>query len=455
VGKTTLINHFIKQSRKKVVFYNGDNLSVQRQFSVSDVNNLAPLVAGYDILVIDEAQNIENIGQSLKILNDQQPKLAIVATGSAAFELRGQVGEPLVGRKTTIFLYPLSVAEILASRTDKPGQIVWQELQEQLLIYGMYPNSFLAKNNKERGEFLLELVDSLLLKDILKFQEVKGSQALLKLLRLLAFQIGSEVSMEELGNNLGISKNTVVRYVDLLVKSYVIFPLSGFSRNLRSEINKMSKYYFYDVGVRNALINNFNTLQMRDDGGKLWENWALVERMKKQLYQQKQVNSYFWRTWSGQEIDLVEEQNGRLAAWEFKISAKNVSCPKEFKNNYPDSSFQVVSRENLLAAVMPVRIESLSANRDANSYRVYFYNQAGSQQSVVMHFSGSLLATWENKQVDFGQLRDDVAERLARVRGKEGAGNEEFEFTTYDAEDPASFLQSLEDFPENFVMKNN
>ena len=349
VGKTTLLQEFQKTSPKKIITYNGDNLSAQNNFSIPDISNLAPLVAGFDILIVDEAQNIPNFGQSLKILNDQMPDLTVIATGSSSFQLHGQVGEPLVGRKNTIYLYPLSLNEIILHQGEKPPLLLWQETKEQLLIYGTYPNSVLAASNHERQKFLLEMVDSLLLKDILKFQEVKGSAVVLKLLRLLAFQIGNEVSLEELGKNIGISRNTVARYLDLLEKAYVIFRLGGFSRNLRSEITKMSKYYFYDIGIRNALINNFNILDMRDDTGKLWENFALMERVKHQSYHSLFVNNFFWRTWSQNEIDLIEEQNGKLHAFEFKYSSvKHVSPPKEFIKNYKNSSFQVVSPDNIL-----------------------------------------------------------------------------------------------------------
>ena len=347
--EATLLQEFQKTSPKKIISYIGDNLSTQNNFSIPDISNLAPLVAGFDTLIIDEAQNIPRLGQSLKILNDQMPDLTVIATGSSSFQLHGQVGEPLVGRKNTVFLYPLSLKEIILHQTEKPSFPLWQEMKEQLLIYGTYPNSVLATNNHERQKFLLEMVDSLLLKDILKFQEIKGSDVILKLLRLLAFQIGSEVSLEGMGKNIGISKNTVARYLDLLEKAYIIFRLSGFSRNLRSEITKMSKYYFYDIGIRNAIINNFNSLEMRDDVGKLWENFALMERIKHQSYHSLFVNNYFWRTWSQSEIDLIEEQDGKLSAFEFKFSSvRHTSPPKEFSNNYKDSSFQVVSPDNIL-----------------------------------------------------------------------------------------------------------
>ncbi|MDR3125615.1 MAG: ATP-binding protein [Candidatus Nomurabacteria bacterium] len=350
-GKTTLLDKYVLENgdQKKVVKYNGDNLSVQNNFSVNDITKLGKLVDGFDVLAIDEAQNIDNIGMSLKILNDERKDLSVIVSGSSSFVLKGQVGEPLVGRKTTVFLYPLTVGEIVNYHTDKPDKIVWESLREQLMIYGFYPDSILADNDQARADFLLELVDSLLLKDILAFQDVKGSDILLKLLRLLAFQIGGEVSMEELGNTLGVSKNTAARYLDLLEQAFIVFRLDGFSRNLRSEINKKSKYYFYDIGVRNAIINNFNNLEMRDDAGQLWENLVIVERKKYLDYNRQHKNLYFWRTYEKSELDLVEEQNGKLTTFEMKWNPKKTSkLPAQWIEEYGKTNFATIHRDNLL-----------------------------------------------------------------------------------------------------------
>lgn len=350
-GKTTLIEKYILEEKdsKKIIKFNGDNLSVQNNFSINDIANLSKYTDGFDVLIIDEAQNIKNIGKSLKILNDERKELAVIVSGSSSFELKGQIGEPLVGRKATLLLYPLSVGEVVNSpeiasaRGNLPAALIWEQMLEQFMIYGFYPDSVMADNDAARGQFLLELVDSLLLKDILTFQEVKGSDLLLKLLRLLAFQIGSEVSMEELGNTLGISKNTVVRYLDLLEQAFVIFRLDGFSRNLRSEINKKSKYYFYDIGIRNAVINNFNSLDMRDDAGKLWENLVVVERKKVLDYATDRRNLYFWRTWERQELDLVEEKDGKLLAYEIKWNTKKtVGLPSQWVAEYGNTPFSVI-----------------------------------------------------------------------------------------------------------------
>ena len=342
VGKTTLVDNFLTQSGEKYIKYDGTDMKVQEIFSYANIDHLSGYLDGYDILAIDEAQNIKNIGQTLKLIVDSRPNLKVIATGSSSFDLMGQVGEPLVGRKISCFLFPISVAEYIVD-----NKLKYEQKLPSMLIYGMYPNVLTSQNNTDKTEFLNELVNSLLLKDILTFQEVKGSDILFRLLQLLAFQLGSEVSMEELGNKLSISKNTVVRYLDLLEKAYVIFRLSGFSRNLRSEIDKKAKYYFYDNGVRNALISNFNPLASRDDVGKLWENFAIVERMKMRKYRKISANQYFWRTWSQKEIDLIEERDGQLFAYEFKY-ADTAKAPTEFTETYPNSKFEAINKDNFL-----------------------------------------------------------------------------------------------------------
>jgi predicted AAA+ superfamily ATPase len=282
VGKTTLVSEFLRTSNKKYISFDGGNFDTINIFSKNSLSTMRAAIAGFDVVFIDEAQEIPTIGKSLKLINDHFPNVAVIASGSSSFELNNQVGEPLVGRSNSKFLYPFSIKEILDYYTNTSNFVKWNELKDNLLVYGMYPESVLAENNQQRQEYLKELINNLLLKDILKYQEVKGSQFLYNLLILLAYQIGKEVSIEELGKNLGISKNTVNRYLDLLEKAYIIFPLTGFSRNLRSEITKMNKYYFYDVGIRNALINNFNPIDFRIDKGDIWENFVVVERMKHQ-----------------------------------------------------------------------------------------------------------------------------------------------------------------------------
>jgi len=352
-GKTTLLKSFLEASDKRTVLYDGNNLSAQQLFSTHEYSHLQQAFAGYDVLAIDEAQNIPGIGMSLKIINDQAPALIVIATGSSSFDLLGQVGEPLVGRKRTVVLYPFALWELLDDDTTQPSDRFWKMRYPDLLRYGMYPDSVCAGNDEQRQEFLYELVDSLLLRDILMYQEVKGAKFLIDLLSLLAYQIGSEVSLTELGSSLGIRKETVARYLDLLEKSFIIFRLGGLSRNMRSEVTRKPKYYFYDVGVRNAIISNFNRLDRRNDGGALWENFALVERMKMRAYRPLHANQFFWRTWEKSEIDLVEERDGSYYAYEMKMNPSHqATIPAQWLKSYgEEASYEVVTPETLPAFV--------------------------------------------------------------------------------------------------------
>jgi len=346
-GKTTLLNKFISEDKEPLVFYNGDNLDTQKKLSYHDINHLRPLVGTAGILAIDEAQMIPNIGKSLKIINDQMPNVSVVVTGSASFELAGQIGEPLVGRKITKYLYPISIQEII-SNTAVP-QIKFEEILPQLLVFGMYPNAITAPTDQDRKIFLLDLVNSLLLKDILIYQQVKGADFLMRLLNLLAYQIGGEVSLSEISNSLDIDRKTVERYIDLLEKSFIIFRVGGFNRNLRSEITKTSRYYFYDIGIRNAIINNFNPIEIRNDVGQLWENFAITERLKSRAYKSIYANQYFWRTWKQSEIDLIEERNGIYHGYEMKWKQKKYSAPNEWLSTYGDlATWQIVSVDTFI-----------------------------------------------------------------------------------------------------------
>lgn len=344
VGKTFLLTNFLPKLRLKYKLVNGDDLSVQEVFNSQSIDKIKHFTEGYELIVIDEAQNIENIGIGLKILVDNVPGIKVIATGSASFKLSNKIGEPLTGRQTTLQLYPIAQLELLSQHNK-------QELankKEEFLIYGSYPEVLNTSQLEEKSAYLRELVNSYLLKDILALEQVKGSKTLLDLLRLLAFQIGSEVSLNELSINLGIDVKTVSRYLDLLEKAFVIINLRGFSRNLRSEIKEKSKYYFYDLGVRNAVISNFNALNLRDDVGKLWENFLFVERIKKQQYQKLYANNYFWRTWEQKEVDFVEEREGKLFGYEFKYAIKKTKEPKEFLRTYPKAQFMVITPENYL-----------------------------------------------------------------------------------------------------------
>lgn len=350
-GKTTLMKNFMDKTSTSFVSYLGDNLSTQNEFSIVETKNLRKLVGSNQVLVIDEAQMIPNIGQSLKLIVDVMADVSVVVSGSSAFELAGQVGEPLTGRKHTYYILPMSLGEILSDR--RTPEIDFSNMLPELLIYGMYPSVVSTTNIAEKKEFLEDLVDSYLLKDILEFQRVKGSRILLQLLTLLAYQVGSEVSITELGANLGLDRKTVERYLGLMEKSFIVFRLGGLSRNLRSEVTKKAKYYFYDLGVRNAVIGNFNQLEIRNDVGQLWENFVIVERMKKRLYHGPHANHYFWRTWKGSEIDLVEERGGKYFGYEAKWNSKKaVSAPKEWVETYGDQAeWQNITPDNFLTFV--------------------------------------------------------------------------------------------------------
>lgn len=346
VGKTTILQNYLKKTSYKYKLDSGDNIIIQQILSSQDFSQIIPYAQDYDLLVIDEAQQIENIGMALKIIVDQLPGIKVIATGSSSFDLANKVGEPLTGRKITLTLYPISQLELLKFKAFNKF-----ELKENLgpfLVYGSYPEVLTAKNKSQKALAAEEIVGSYLLKDILTLETVKGSKILLDLLKLLAFQLGSEVSLNELAGSLGIDVKTVARYLDLLEKSFVLFNLRGFSRNLRKEIYKKSKYYFLDNGIRNAVISNFNDLSSRDDAGKLWENFLVVERLKKQAYKNIFTNNYFWRTWDQKEIDWVEEREGKLFGFEFKYSPSKLKKPKEFLDSYPNSSLTTVSKDNYL-----------------------------------------------------------------------------------------------------------
>jgi predicted AAA+ superfamily ATPase len=285
------------------------------------------------------------VGTALKILVDQVPGLSIIATGSSSFDLLQSVGEPLTGRKTTLTLYPIAQLELL----KKYNKYELQEKLEEFLILGGYPEVVSAKTKQEKITLLTELVDSYLLKDILTLEKIKKSETLLNLVKLLAFQVGQLVSHNELATKLRIDIKTVSRYLDLLEKSFVICKLGGFSRNLRNEIMTKNKYYFLDLGVRNAVIAHFNSLDMRNDIGQLWENFIFIERTKRNAYQGFYGSSYFWRTYQGQEVDFIEDCENQLSAFETKWSkTKKVTVPSSWKTNYPNASFNVITPKNYL-----------------------------------------------------------------------------------------------------------
>ena len=310
VGKTTMVNNYIDQLNGlgKVFASTGEDSVIQEVLESNNVQKITSFFGGYNLIVIDEAQKIENIGQGLKLLVDQIPEIKVIATGSSSFDLSNKVGEPLVGRKKTIKLFPLSVIEL----QEHYGSAYTQTNLEHLLLFGSYPEVITSSNIQSNIDYLTEIRDSYLYKDILELEDIKNSRKILGLLRLIAFQIGNEVSHHELGTKLGMSKNTVDRYLDLLEKAFVIVNVRGYSRNLRKEINKTSRYYFLDNGIRNAVIGNFNFINSRNDMGQLWENFLFIERLKKQEYKKIHSNNYFWRTYDQKEIDMVRGEGWKV-----------------------------------------------------------------------------------------------------------------------------------------------
>jgi predicted AAA+ superfamily ATPase len=347
VGKTALIKDLLEEFPKKdYLLLNGEDSDTSRLLENQSIANYKRLLSGKNLLVIDEAQQIYQIGRKLKLMVDEIPGLRILATGSSLFDLSNKLGEPLVGRKLTMHLFPLAQLE-LQSHEDL---LQTNAKLEERLIYGGYPELWHLPSQKEKQQYLQELVDSYLLKDILAYEGIRKADKIHDLLRLLAFQVGKVVSTHELANNLsGITRNTVDQYLDLLTKVFVIYPVSAFSKNLRKEVSKSKRWYFYDNGIRNALIRNFNIPALRNDIGELWENYLSAERLKYQSYKVLNSTNYFWRTYDQQELDWVEEKEGNLFAYEFKWSEKKkAKIPTAWAKAYPESSFEVINRSNYL-----------------------------------------------------------------------------------------------------------
>lgn len=343
-GKTTLLNKFLEKTKEKYLLVNGEDVIVQNYLSSQSITKLKGFVGKNKLLIIDEAQKIKNIGLNLKLIVDHIKNIKVVATGSSSFDLASQVGEPLTGRKYTLRMFPSAQLEI--AQIEEVSET--EANLENRLIYGSYPEIILMDDIELKEKYLKEIVSSYLYKDILEIEGLKHSGKIVRLLQLLAFQIGQEVSYNELGGQLGMSKNTVEKYLDLLEKTFVIYKLSGFSRNLRKEISKNHHYYFYDNGIRNTIINNFNPISLRNDIGMLWENYIIVERIKKQEYLGIQTNNYFWRTYDKKEIDFIEEREGKLYAYEIKWGDKKIFPPKDWQLTYPDSNFLIISPDNYL-----------------------------------------------------------------------------------------------------------
>ncbi len=342
VGKTTLLKKFL-EGEHNYLLTTGEDVFVREFLSSGSVDKLRDFVGDKTLLVIDEAQYIPDIGLNLKLIVDHLPHVKVIATGSSTFDLAKEMGEPLTGRKTTIKMYPISQMEL--NQLENTSQI--KANLEMRLIYGSYPEIVLLEGDESRKDYLHELVSSYLLKDVLAFEGVQKSKKLIDLLVLLAFQIGKEVSHSELAAQLSISKTSVDRYLDLLEQVFVLVNVRGFSRNLRKEVTKTSRYYFCDNGIRNALINNFNLLSRRDDLGALWENYLVMERLKKQQYQRLWSRNFFWRTYDQKELDWVEEREGKILGYEFKWGSP-VGAPKLWKETYPDADFECINQENYL-----------------------------------------------------------------------------------------------------------
>ncbi len=350
VGKTTLLQTYLSRTGLKYKLAVGDDVPTQQLLSSRNVKLIKEYLEGYELFALDEAQYIPNIGQALKIIVDLIPGIHVLVTGSSSFELAGQVSEPLTGRKRMLKLFPFAQAELLSLHNKFELR---QELEERL-IFGSYPDVVTARTTKARIEAVTEIANSYLLKDLLAFERVRNSSKIWDLLKLLAFQVGSEVSHNELSRSLGVDVKTVQRYIDLLEKSFILCRLGGFSRNLRKEVTQKAKYFFLDNGIRNAIIAQFNRLDQRGDVGQLWENFMTLERIKYLTYAFEFANLYFWRTYSQQEIDLVEERGEKLDGYEFKWSPKKaVMAPQEWTNSYPGASFTVVTPDNYQKIVLP------------------------------------------------------------------------------------------------------
>ncbi len=346
VGKTLFLKNLSESHiTEPFIFLNGEEISTKAVLNERTVANYKRLLGTNKLLIIDEAQKIPEIGLSLKLMVDSIEGIKIIVTGSSVFDMTNKLGEPLTGRKYSFYLYPFAQMEL----STIENLVQTKANLEESLIYGSYPEVVALESNHEKAAYLSEIVSSYLLKDILEFDGVRNSDKMLNLLRLIAFQVGKEVSLEELGSRLGLSRNTVERYLDLLSKVFVIYKIPGFSRNLRNEITKTSRWYFYDNGILNVLTTNFNSLPLRNDIGELWENYLFSERIKHQQYHEMLVHNYFWRTYQQQEIDWIEERGGNLYAYEIKWgSRKKSKIPSAWIKAYPNSSFEVINPENYL-----------------------------------------------------------------------------------------------------------
>jgi len=345
VGKTELIRKYMQNCKEPYLFLNGEDLQTHELLGNRTMQNYQRLLGDVRLFIIDEVQSIPEIGVKLKLMLDSIEGLKVLVTGSSVFDLNQGLGEPLVGRKMTFHLFPLSQLEF--SKQETYAETI-QKLEDRL-VFGSYPELEQLSSRNEKIDYLMEQVNSYLLKDILAFEGIRKRDVIVSLLRMIAFRVGSEISIEGISNELQLGKSTVDKYLDLLSKVLIIHKVSGFSRNLDNEITKKSKWYFYDNGIRNALIHNFNSISLRDDQGKLWENYLISERLKKQEYLRLHHSNYFWRTHTKQEIDWVEEVDGKIVGYEFKWSTKKQPKPPAlWSKSYSDAEFHVIHPKDYL-----------------------------------------------------------------------------------------------------------
>ncbi|MFH1000136.1 MAG: ATP-binding protein [Bacteroidota bacterium] len=342
VGKTVMLKRLMEAITGRVLYLNGEDFDTMALLANRSIANYHHLFQNVDLLIIDEAQNIPDIGKILKLIADEITGLKIIASGSSSFDLLNKTGEPLVGRSSTFILHPFSQLEL----SVKESLLEMRQNLESRLIYGTYPEVVMLGNFEQKCDYLKEIVNAYLLKDILSVDGIRNDIKMKYLLRLIAFQTSNEVSYDELGRQLGMSKNTVIRYLDLLSKTFVIFRLGAYAKNLRKEVSKAGKYYFYDTGIRNAVISDFKPLSIRQDVGALWENYLIVERIKQNANLKKHNEYYFWRTYDKQEIDLIEEESDTIRAFEFKWSKINCHIPAAFANAYPQAEYNVINKDN-------------------------------------------------------------------------------------------------------------
>lgn len=340
-GKTHLVKNIVQKFDG--TYYNCEMQEVKDLLSSTSIASLSRLVPKSKLIVFDEAQDIDDIGKKLKVLHDEISGIQIIATGSSSFDLLNKASEPLTGRSREYLLYPLSMQEIM----DDAGIVFAKGKIADLLIFGSYPEVYITDSVADKTEVLTNISNNYLYKDTMRYEDIKKPLVFKKLLTILALQVGSEVSLNKLSNEVNVSIQTVEKYLDILEKNFIVFSLMSFSRNLTKEISKSRKYYFYDLGIRNSIINNFNQISLRQDVGPLWENFCILERMKFNHYSRLNKNLYFWRTYDQQEIDLIEEYGGKLSAFEFKYNIDKAKFPKIFSTTYPDSSFTLINQKNV------------------------------------------------------------------------------------------------------------